>query len=342
MTVLVTGVAGFIGAAVAARLLDRGERVVGIDNLNAYYDPALKRARLARLQSRDGFAFEKLDLADEAAAGAAFRRHRPARVVHLAAQAGVRHSLTAPREYVDANVAGSLNVLQAARELRLEHLVYASTSAVYGASTRLPFATSDPANHPLSVYAASKKAGELLAHAYSYLYGIPITGLRFFTVYGPWGRPDMALFVFARKILAGEPIDVFNRGQHRRDFTYVDDVVEGVLRVLDRAAPQNPAWNGRRPDAATSAAPHRIYNIGGGDPVELGRFIELIEENLGRRATKNLLPLQPGDVPETAADIGPLAEEFDYRPNTPIAVGVARAIAWYKEYHGVDAGAASP
>ena len=342
MTVLVTGAAGFIGAAVAARLLDRGERVVGIDNLSGYYDPALKRARLARLQCRDGFAFEKLDLADGARTGAAFRRHRPARVVHLAAQAGVRHSLTAPRDYVDANVAGSLNVLQAARELAPEHLVYASTSAVYGASTRLPFSTSDAANHPLSVYAASKKAAELLAHAYSHLFRIPITGLRFFTVYGPWGRPDMALFVFARKILAGEPIDVFNRGDHRRDFTYVDDVVEGVLRVLDRPAEADPAWRSCQPEAATSAAPHRIYNIGGGNPVALGRFIELIEENLGRRAKKNLLPLQPGDVPATAADIAPLAEEFGYRPATPIEVGVERAIAWYKEYYGVDAAGSSP
>ena len=342
MTVLVTGVAGFIGAAVAARLLDRGERVVGIDNLSAYYDPGLKRVRLERLQNRDGFTFEKLDLADEAAATAAFRRHRPARVVHLAAQAGVRHSLTAPREYVDANVAGSLTVLQAARELHLEHLVYASTSAVYGANTGMPFSVSDTADHPLSVYAASKKAGELMAHAYAYLFGFPITGLRFFTVYGPWGRPDMALFVFARKILAGEPIDVFNRGRHQRDFTYIDDVVEGVLRVLGRPAVQNPAWDGRRPDPATSAAPHRIYNIGGGNPVELGRFIELIEENLGRRAKKNLLPLQPGDVPATAADIGPLAADFDYRPATPIEVGVARAIAWYKDYYGVGEGVASP
>lgn len=342
MTVLVTGAAGFIGAAVAARLLDRGERVVGIDNLSGYYDPALKRARLARLQCRDGFAFEKLDLADEVRTSAAFHRHRPTRVVHLAAQAGVRHSLAAPRDYVDANVAGSLNVLQAARDLELAHLVYASTSAVYGASTRMPFSTSDAANHPLSVYAASKKAGELLAHAYSHLFRIPTTGLRFFTVYGPWGRPDMALFVFVRKILAGEPIDVFNRGEHQRDFTYVDDVAEGVLRVLDRPAQADPAWRGCQPDSATSAAPFRIYNIGGGNPVELGRFIEIIEENLGRRAKKNLLPLQPGDVQATAADITPLAEEFGYRPATPIEVGVERAIAWYKEYYGVGGHTSSP
>ena len=336
MTVLVTGTAGFIGAALAARLLERGERVVGIDNLNDYYDPALKRARLARLQRRDGFAFEQIDLADAPAARAAFRRHRPRRVAHLAAQAGVRHSLTAPRDYVDANVTGTLNVLEAARELALEHLVYASTSAVYGANTRLPFSAADVVDHPLSVYAASKKASELLAHAYSHLFHIPTTGLRFFTVYGPWGRPDMALFVFVRKILAGEPIDVFNRGAHRRDFTYVDDVVEGVVRVLDRPAAADPAWCGLRPDPATSTAPYRLYNIGGGNPVELTRFIELIEQNLGRQAKKNPLPLQPGDVPATAADIEPLAAEFGYQPSTPIEVGVARAIAWYREYHGLQ------
>lgn len=336
MTVLVTGAAGFIGAALAARLLERGERVVGIDNLNDYYDPALKRARLARLQRRDGFAFEQIDLADAPAARAAFRRHRPRRVAHLAAQAGVRHSLTAPRDYVDANVTGTLNVLEAARELALEHLVYASTSAVYGANTRLPFSAGDVVDHPLSVYAASKKASELLAHAYSHLFHIPTTGLRFFTVYGPWGRPDMALFVFVRKILAGEPIDVFNRGAHRRDFTYVDDVVEGVVRVLDRPAAADPAWCGLRPDPATSTAPYRLYNIGGGNPVELTRFIELIEQNLGRQAKKNPLPLQPGDVPATAADIEPLAAEFGYQPSTPIEVGVARAIAWYREYHGLQ------
>ena len=342
MTVLVTGAAGFIGAALAARLLDRGDRVVGLDNLNDYYDPALKRARLARLQRRDGFAFEKLDLADAPATSAAFRRHRPRRVAHLAAQAGVRHSLTAPRDYVDANVTGTLNVLEAARELALEHLVYASTSAVYGASARLPFSAADAVAHPLSVYAVSKQAGELLAHAYSHLYRIPTTGLRFFTVYGPWGRPDMALFVFVRKILAGEPIDVFNRGVHRRDFTYVDDVVEGVLRVLDRPATRDPSWSDRRPHPATSAAPYRLYNIGGGNPVELTRFIRIIETNLGRQAKKNLLPLQPGDVQATAADIAPLAAEFGYQPSTPIEVGVARAIAWYKEYHGLHGRAVPP
>ena len=331
MSVLVTGAAGFIGAALAERLLRLGEQVVGVDNLNDYYDPALKRARLARLRDHSGFAFEQLDLARRALTDDLFRRHRPRRTVHLAAQAGVRHSLTAPHDYVDANVTATLNVLEAVRAVGTEHLVYASTSAVYGGNTAMPFSTSHNVDHPLSVYAATKKAAELLTHAYSSLYGIACTGLRFFTVYGPWGRPDMALFVFARKILAGEPIDVFNRGEHRRDFTYVDDVVEGAVRVLARPA---TAWRGDRPDPATAKAPWRLYNIGGGNPASLARFIELIERNLGRRAVRNLLPLQPGDVPETAADIEPLSAEFGYRPQTPLDVGVARAIAWYKDYYG--------
>ena len=334
MSVLVTGAAGFIGAALAERLLRNGEQVVGVDNLNDYYDPALKRARLARLRDHSGFAFEQLDLARRTLAADLFRRHRPRRVVHLAAQAGVRHSLTAPHDYVDANVTATLNVLEAVREVGTEHLVYASTSAVYGGNTAMPFSTSHNVDHPLSVYAATKKTAELLTHAYSSLYGIACTGLRFFTVYGPWGRPDMALFVFARKILAGDPIDVFNHGEHRRDFTYVDDVVEGVARVLARPATASPAWRGDCPDPATAKVPWRLYNIGGGNPVGLARFIELIERNLGRRAVRNLLPLQPGDVPETAADIEPLNAEFGYRPRTPLDVGVARAIAWYKDYYG--------
>ena len=334
MSVLVTGAAGFIGAALAERLLRLGEQVVGVDNLNDYYDPALKRARLARLREHSGFAFEQLDLTRRALTADLFRRHRPQRTVHLAAQAGVRHSLTAPHDYVDANVTATLNVLEAVREVGTEHLVYASTSAVYGGNTAMPFSTSHNVDHPLSVYAATKKAAELLAHAYSSLYGIACTGLRFFTVYGPWGRPDMALFVFARKILAGEPIDVFNHGEHRRDFTYVDDVAEGVARVLARPATASPAWRGDSPDPATAKAPWRLYNIGGGNPASLARFIELIERNLGRRAVRNPLPLQPGDVPETAADIEPLNAEFGYRPRTPLDVGVARAIAWYKDYYG--------
>ena len=342
MKVLITGAAGFIGAALAARLLDRGERVVGVDNLNSYYDPALKRARLARLQACAGFTFEKVDVADAAATSALFRRHRPSHVLHMAAQAGVRHSITVPRDYVDANVNGSLNVLEAVRAVGVAHLVYASTSAVYGASMRRPFATADAVAHPLSVYAASKRAAELMAHAYAHLFHIPITGLRFFTVYGPWGRPDMALFVFARKMLAGEPIDLFNRGDHTRDFTYVDDCVEAVLRVLDRPATPDPAWRGDCPDPSTSPAPHRLYNIGGGRPIALTHFVDLIEKNLGRRAKKNLLPLQPGDVQATAADIAPLADEFDFRPSTPIDVGVARSIAWYKAYHGIGTSGATP
>lgn len=340
--VLVTGAAGFIGAAVAARLLDRGERVIGVDNLNAYYDPALKRARLARLRVHPGFVFERIDVTDEDAFNAAFRHHRPNRVAHLAAQAGVRHSLSAPRDFVHANVAGTLNVLEAARAGDVEHLVYASTSAVYGANTRMPFSAAHGADHPLSLYAASKRATELMAHAYAHLFAISCTGLRFFTVYGPWGRPDMALFVFARRILAGEPIDVFNRGNHRRDFTYIDDIVEGVVRVLDQPAAGDPRWRGDQPDPSASSAPHRVYNLGAGNPVELNHFIGLIEKHLGRRAVRNLLPLQPGDVPTTAADIEPLAEACGYRPSTPVDVGVERTIAWFKEYHGIaDRGARS-
>ena len=341
MTVLITGAAGFIGAALAERLLALGERVLGIDNLNDYYDPALKRARLERLNRRPAFVFERLDLADAGATADMFRRHRPQRIAHLAAQAGVRHSLAAPHDYIDANVTATLNVLEAVRDVGAEHLVFASTSSVYGANTAMPFRASHGAAHPLSIYAATKKTCEMMAHAYSHLFDIAVTGLRFFTVYGPWGRPDMALFVFARKILAGEPIDVFNHGEHRRDFTYIDDVVEGVVRVLNRPAAPDPHWRSDRPDPATSSAPYRLYNIGGGTPVTLGRFIELIEENLGRRAVKNLLPLQPGDVPETAADIEPLANEFGYRPTTPIEVGVARAISWYKSFHGIPGGGRS-
>ena len=338
MTVLITGAAGFIGAALAERLLALGERVVGIDNLNDYYDPALKRARLERLRHDSAFVFERLDLTDSAATADAFRRHRPHRIAHLAAQAGVRHSLTAPHDYINANVTATLNVLEAVREVGAEHLVFASTSAVYGANTAMPFSTSHSVAHPLSIYAATKKAGELMAHSYSHLFDIAVTGLRFFTVYGPWGRPDMALFIFARKILAGEPIDVFNRGDHRRDFTFIDDIVEGVTQVLNRPAAPASEWRSDRPDPAASRAPYRLYNIGGGAPVALTRFIELIEENLGRRAVKNLLPLQQGDVPETAADIEPLAAEFGYRPTTPVEVGVARAIAWYKSYQGISGG----
>ena len=334
MNVLVTGVAGFIGFHVAARLLDRGDTVFGIDNLNDYYDVRLKRDRMERLRSHARFAFEKIDVADRTAARDVFLRRRPDRAIHLAAQAGVRHSIDHPHAYADANLAGFLNVLEAVREVGVEHLVFASTSAVYGANTHMPFAASDHVDHPLSLYAATKKANELMAHAYSHLYRIPATGLRFFTVYGPWGRPDMALFTFTRRILAGEPINVFNHGRHRRDFTYIDDIVEGVVRVLDRPATPAPDWRGDRPDPAASSAPYRLYNIGGNRPVPLLRFIELIEENLGRRAIKNLLPMQPGDVPDTYADVEPLARDLDYRPATPIETGIARFVSWYRDYYG--------
>ena len=339
MRVLLTGAAGFIGASVAARLLRRGDVVVGVDNLSPYYDPALKRARLARLPARERFVFEQRDVADQAAVASMFREHRPQAVVHLAAQAGVRHSLEAPRSYVDANVVGFLNVLQGVREFGSEHLLYASSSAVYGGSGQLPFATAGSVDHPLSLYGATKRANELMAHAYSHLFAVPTTGLRFFTVYGPWGRPDMALFLFTRCILAGEPIDVFNRGEHERDFTYIDDVADGVVRALDRPPVGNASWDAARPDPASSSAPFRLLNLGGGAPVSLSRLIALIEENLGRTAERRMLPLQPGDVAATAADIRPMADVCGWRPVTPIAEGVARFVAWYRDYYG---GGAAP
>ena len=322
MKVLVTGAAGFIGSFVAQALLARGDEVVGVDNLNDYYDPGLKRARLRRLEAEARFRFEKIDLADRDATQALFDGAAAPRIVHLAAQAGVRHSIADPHAYVDANVVGFLNILEAVRGRPPEHLVYASTSAVYGANSGLPYAVADAADSPLSMYAATKKSNELMAHVYGHLFGVPTTGLRFFTVYGPWGRPDMALFEFTRRILAGEPIDVFNYGNHRRDFTYIDDIVEGVLRVLDRP-----------PDAAST--PYRLYNIGNSQPVELMRFIDVLEDVLGRRAQKNLLPMQPGDVPDTYADTAPLERDFGYRPSTPIETGIARFVAWYRDYYGV-------
>jgi len=335
MSVLVTGAAGFIGAALAGKLLARGERVVGVDNLNEYYDVSLKRARLARLEPHPHFRFARLELGDRDAVPALFEAERPARVVHLAAQAGVRYSLKDPHAYVDSNVVGFLNVLEGCRHHGVEHLVYASTSSVYGANTKLPFSTHEPADHPLSLYGATKRANELMAHAYSHLYELPATGLRFFTVYGPWGRPDMSLFLFTRNILAGRPIDVYNYGRHKRDFTYVDDIVEGVVRVLERPAAPNPAWSGDQPDLATSRAPFRVYNIGNNNAVDLERYIHVLEECLGRRAERNLLPLQPGDVPDTYADVSDLVEDFDYRPSTPIEVGVRRFVDWYLDYYGV-------
>ncbi|MGB1885250.1 MAG: NAD-dependent epimerase, partial [Gammaproteobacteria bacterium] len=303
MKILVTGAAGFIGARLSERLLERGDEIIGVDNLNDYYDVNLKYARLARIESHAGFSFTKLDIEDRAAMEALFREHKPERVVHLAAQAGVRYSLENPHAYIDANIVGTMNVLEGCRHNEVAHLVYASSSSVYGANTRMPFSVHHNVDHPVSLYAATKKANELMAHTYSHLYGLPATGLRFFTVYGPWGRPDMSLFLFTRKILNGEPIDVFNFGNHRRDFTYIDDIVGGVISCLDTIAAPNTAWNSASPDPGTSAAPHRIYNIGNNSPVELMDFIGVLEQCLGIEAKKNMLPLQPGDVPDTYADV---------------------------------------
>jgi UDP-glucuronate 4-epimerase len=334
MKVLVTGTAGFIGSHVAQRLLARGDTVVGFDNLNDYYDPALKRARLARFGSHPNYVHVTADLADRAAVEACFATHRPERVVNLAAQAGVRYAAQNPHVYVASNVTGFLHVLEGCRHFGVQHLVFASTSSVYGANTRMPFSEHHPTEHPLTLYAATKKANESMGHSYAHLYGVPCTGLRFFTVYGPWGRPDMALFLFTRAILAGEPIKVFNHGHHQRDFTYVDDIVEGVIRALDHVAAPDPQWDGAAPDPATSAAPFRLYNIGNQRPVQLLRYIEVLEECLGRKAERELLPLQAGDVPDTWADCSDLARDVGYAPQTPVEVGVRRFVDWYLEYHG--------
>jgi UDP-glucuronate 4-epimerase len=333
MKFLVTGAAGFIGFHTAQLLLERGDEVIGLDNLNDYYDVSLKQARLALLKQRSNFRFVKLDLADRTGMQELFAQEKFARVIHLAAQAGVRYSLQNPLAYVDSNVVGFANVLEGCRHNGVEHLVYASTSSVYGANTKMPFSVHQNVDHPLSFYAATKKANELMAHTYAYLYKLPVTGLRFFTVYGPWGRPDMALFLFTKNILAGKPIDVFNYGNHRRDFTYVDDIAQGVVRAADRVATANAEWNGDDPDPGTSKAPYRLYNIGNNQPVELGRYIECIERSLGRKAQKNLLPLQPGDVPDTFADIDDLVRDVGYRPATPVEVGVERFVRWYVEYY---------
>lgn len=335
MQVLVTGVAGFIGFHVARRLLERGDIVVGIDNVNTYYDVRLKQARLALLSGHEGFSFLQLNLADRDGMTEVLSRQRPQRVVHLAAQAGVRHSLTHPHAYIESNLVGFLHILEGCRYTQVEHLVYASTSSVYGANTKMPFSVHDNVDHPVSLYAASKKANELMAHTYSHLYGLPTTGLRFFTVYGPWGRPDMALFLFTQAILAGEPIDVFNYGKMRRDFTYIDDIVEGVVRVLDTLPQPNPAWSGLAPDPGTGKAPYRIYNIGNNQPVELLHFIEVLETCLGRKAEKRLLPLQAGDVPETYADVDDLIRDVGFRPATPLSVGIARFVEWYRAFYQV-------
>ena len=333
MKLLVTGAAGFIGSATARRFLERGDEVVGLDNLNDYYDVTLKQARLARLTAQRGFRFVKLELADQAGMAELFAREKFDRVVHLAAQAGVRHSLTDPHSYISSNVVGTLNVLEGCRHNSVGHLVYASTSSVYGASTRMPFSVHEPASHPVSLYAASKRSTELMAHNYSALFGIPTTGLRFFTVYGPWGRPDMALFLFARAIIDGKPIEVFNHGHHKRDFTYVEDIVEGVVRTTDRVAAANPHWDGNNPDPASARYPYRLYNIGSNRPIELLRYIEVLEDCLGRKAEKLMKPLQLGDVPDTYADVQELISDVGYKPDTPIEVGVRNFVNWFREYY---------
>ena len=333
MTVLVSGAAGFIGFHTASALLDRGDEVIGLDNLNDYYDVGLKQARLQRLEGRKGFRFVKADLEDRDAIARIFTTMRPTRVVNLAAQAGVRYAFENPHAYASSNLTGFLNVLEGCRAAKVTHLVYASSSSVYGANTAMPFSVRQNVDHPLSLYAATKKSNELMAHAYAHLFGFPVTGLRFFTVYGPWGRPDMSLFVFTKKIIAGEPIDVFNNGDHARDFTYIDDIVEGIVRTLDRPARPDPVWSSDRPDPATSSAPYRLYNIGNSAPVELMHFIACIEEAVGRKAVKNFLPLQPGDVPRTYADVEALERDVDFKPATPIEVGIGRFVAWYREFY---------
>ena len=335
MKILVTGAAGFIGFHTANALLARGDEVVGLDNLNTYYDVRLKEARLALLQDQAGFRFVRADLEDRAVIAALFATERFDRVVHLAAQAGVRYSLENPHAYIDANIQGFMNILEGCRHTQVGHCVFASSSSVYGANTAMPFSVHQNVDHPLSLYAATKKANELMAHTYAHLYRLPMTGLRFFTVYGPWGRPDMSMFIFTSKILKGEPIDVFNNGQHMRDFTYIDDIVEGVVRTLDQVAAPDPAWSSDAPDSATSSAPYRLYNIGNNNPVELMTFIRCIETAVGREAIKNYLPLQPGDVPKTYADVDALQAAVGFTPRTPIETGVARFVAWYRGHYGV-------
>ncbi len=333
---LVTGTAGFIGYHVAHRLLDRGETVVGLDNVNTYYDVRLKEARITQLAGRTGYTFHRLDLADRAGLEAVFKSARPRRVIHLAAQAGVRYSLENPHAYVDSNLVGFMNILEACRHHSVEHLAYASSSSVYGANTRMPFSIHHNVDHPLSLYAATKKANELMAHTYSHLFKLPTTGLRFFTVYGPWGRPDMALFIFTRAILEGQPIPLFNQGRMRRDFTYIDDIAEGVIRIADRTATGNPDWNSDHPDPGSSRAPYRIYNIGNNSPVEVMHLIQVLQDALGRKAELNLLPMQPGDVPATWADIDDLARDIDFKPATSIETGVKRFVEWYREFYSVS------
>ena len=335
--ILVTGAAGFIGSHTSQRLLARGDEVVGLDNLNDYYDPTLKDARLARLVGQPGFRFVRMELADRAGIESLFKSERFDRVIHLAAQAGVRYSLTNPHAYIDSNIVGFLHILEGCRHHGVQHLTYASSSSVYGANTAMPFSVHQNVDHPVSLYAATKKANELMAHTYSHLYGLPTTGLRFFTVYGPWGRPDMAMFLFTKAILEGRPIDVFNHGKMRRDFTYIDDIVEGVFRTSDHTAPSNPDWDSDAPDSATSKAPYRLYNIGNNNPVELMHLIRTVESELGRVAEKNMLDLQPGDVPATYADVDALVKDVGFAPKTPIEVGVRNFVAWYRDFYGISA-----
>lgn len=335
MKILVTGTAGFIGSTLAIQLLERGDEVIGVDNVNDYYDPSLKEARLERLKVYPGFTEVRISLEEREKLEATFVKHKPQKVVNLAAQAGVRYSLENPQAYIDANIVGFTNILENCRHHGVEHLVYASSSSVYGANESMPFSVHDNVDHPVSLYAATKKANELMAHTYSHLFDLPTTGLRFFTVYGPWGRPDMALFMFTKNILEGKPIDVFNYGKHQRDFTYIDDIVEGVIRTLDNTAQPNENWSGKTPDSATSKAPYKLYNIGSNSPCELLRYIEIIEECVGKKAIKNLLPMQPGDVMATYADVDALIKDVDYKPSTTIEEGVAKFVEWYRDFYQV-------
>lgn len=335
MKILITGTAGFIGSTLAIRLLERGDEIIGIDNLNDYYDVSLKQARLQRVKAYDKFTDVRINIEDRNAMEKVFREHQPQRVVNLAAQAGVRYSLINPHSYIDTNIVGFVNILEGCRHTGVEHLVYASSSSVYGANTNYPFSIHNNVDHPVSLYAASKKSNELMAHTYSHLFNLPTTGLRFFTVYGPWGRPDMALFMFTKHILAGEPINVFNYGDHKRDFTFIDDIVEGVIRTLDNTATANPDWSGDNPDSGTSKAPWRIYNIGNNNPCDLLRYIEVLEDYLGKKAQKNMLPLQPGDVPYTYADTSDLMQDVGYKPDTTVEEGIAKFVEWYKSYYKI-------
>ncbi len=333
MKILITGTAGFIGSSLAIKLLERGDEIIGVDNLNDYYDVNLKKARLERVSAFDQFTDVRCSIEDRNAIEDVFKTYQPERVVNLAAQAGVRYSLQNPHAYIDANIQGFMNILEGCRHNDVKHLVYASSSSVYGANTDMPFSVHQNVDHPVSLYAATKKANELMAHTYSHLYQLPTTGLRFFTVYGPWGRPDMSMFLFTKNIIEGKPIDVFNHGKHKRDFTYIDDIVEGVIRTLDKVAEPNTQWSSDAPDSATSLAPYKLYNIGNNKPVALMQYIEVLEKAIGKEAIKNFLPLQPGDVPETYADVDALSQDVGYKPNTPIDEGAKAFVTWYKDFY---------